>query len=84
MSAISQKIRSIVNHDGAVILDFERDTILTLNPIGAYIWEKLRQGKQIDQVVLDLAQETSTDLPTVDRDVREFLALLTARHLFRA
>jgi hypothetical protein len=81
MSAVSRNIRSIVNHDGGVILDFERDAILTLNSTGAYVWEKLQQGKLIDQIIGDLAQETSIDISTVDHDVREFLTQLKVRHL---
>lgn len=83
MSAISRNIRSIVNQDGAVILDFEHDVMLTLNSTGAYVWERLERGTLIDQIVRDLAEETDTDLATIDRDVQEFVSLLRARHLFR-
>lgn len=84
LSLIAPNIRSIVDHDGAVILDIENDAMLRLNSTGAYVWAKLRQGKSVDEIVRELAEESSADLVTVDHDVREFLDLLKARHLFRA
>lgn len=77
-------LRSIVDHDGAVILDIDRDAMLTLNATGGYVWEKLRQGKLVDEIVRDLASETGTDFATVDRDVRTFLDELKSNHLFAA
>lgn len=84
MAAMPAHLRSIVDHDGAVILDIEHDAMLTLNSTGAYVWEKLQQGRSIDEIVCELARESSTDTVTVDHDVREFLDLLKAKQLFRA
>jgi len=81
MATVSPHIRSIVDHDGAVILDIERDAMLTLNSTGAYVWEKLRQGKLIDEIVSDLARETGVDPVTVECDVRIFLDDLKSKHL---
>ncbi|HEY2470921.1 MAG TPA: PqqD family protein [Terracidiphilus sp.] len=81
MVDVAPHIRSIVDHDGAVILDIERDSMLTLNSTGGYVWQKLRQGKLIDEIVSELAEETGADLLTVDRDVRAFLEELKSKHL---
>jgi Coenzyme PQQ synthesis protein D (PqqD) len=74
-------LRSIIDHDGAVILDIERDVLLTLNSTGGYVWEKLMQGKLIDEIVRDLACETGTDFAMVDRDVYAFIDQLKSKHL---
>ncbi len=74
-------LRSIVDHDGAVILDIDRDAMLTLNATGGYVWEKLRQGKLVDEIVRDLASETGADPAAVDSDVHAFLDQLKSRHL---
>ena len=74
-------IRSVIDHDGAVILDIESSTIVTLNPTGGYIWERLKQGKLPDEIIRELAYETQTDLAIVERDVRDFLDSLKSRHL---
>jgi hypothetical protein len=77
-------LRSIVDQDGAVILDIERDAMLTLNSTGGYVWGKLREGKLIDEIVRDLASETGADPVTVDCDVHAFLDELKSKHLFAA
>ena len=84
MITVSPRIQSIVDHDGAVILDFERDAMLALNSTGGYVWEKLRQGKLIDEIISELARETGADLIEVECDVRAFLDELKANHLLTA
>jgi hypothetical protein len=84
MLAPAAHLRSIIDHDGAVILDIEHDAMLTLNSTGGYVWEKLKQGKLIDDIVCELATETGTDLATVDRDVHAFLEVLKLKHLVTA
>jgi hypothetical protein len=82
MPAPAAHLRSIIDHDGAVILDIEHDAMLTLNSTGGYVWEKLKQGKLIDEIISELASETGADLVTVDRDVRAFIDELKSKHLF--
>jgi hypothetical protein len=45
------------------------------------VWEKLKQGKLIDEIICQLAGETGVDLATVDRDVHAFLDELKSKHL---
>ena len=84
MVAVAPHLRSVVDHDGAVILDIERDAMLTLNSTGGYVWERLRQGKLIDEIICELAAETAADPIAVDRDVRAFLEDLKSKHLLSA
>jgi hypothetical protein len=81
MPAPAKHLRSIIDHDGAVILDIDHDAMLTLNSTGGYVWEKLKQGKLIDDIIRDLATETGVDLATLDRDVRRFIDDLKSKHL---
>ena len=74
-------IRSVVDHDGAVILDIERDSMLTINSTGSYVWERLKQGKQIDEIIRELASDTGADPVAVGRDVQAFIDELKSRHL---
>jgi hypothetical protein len=74
-------LRSIVDHDGAVILDIEHDSMVTLNSTGGYVWEKLRQGKLTDEIIRELASETGADPATVDLDVHAFLDELKSKRL---
>jgi hypothetical protein len=82
MPTIAPRLRSVVDHDGAVILDLPRDAMLTLNPTGGYIWQRLCNGKSIDEIIHELAADTGSNIETVDRDVRSFMDQLKARHLF--
>ena len=77
-------LRSIVDHDGAVILDIECNSMMTLNATGGYVWDKLRQGLLVEDIVRELAKETMTEIAIVERDVREFLDELKSRRLFSA
>ena len=61
MFVMPSHIRSIVDHDGAVILDISRNTMATLNPTGAYIWQRLIQGMDIETIIVELARETKTE-----------------------
>ena len=84
MLAPAAHLRSIIDHDGAVILDIEHDAMLTLNSTGGYVWEKLKQGKLIDEIVCELASETGMDRATVELDVQAFVEQLLAKQLLRA
>ena len=84
MTAPPAHLRAIIDQDGAVILDFEHDAMLTFNSTGGYVWEKLRQGRLIEEIVCELANETGTDTATVDRDVHAFLDELKSKHLLAA
>jgi hypothetical protein len=73
--------RSVVDQDGAVILDIKNDAMLILNSTGGYIWERLQRGKLIDEIVRDLSHDTGMDSATVERDVYEFLENLKAKQI---
>jgi len=81
MISSSTHLRSVVDQDGAVILDLERNTISPLNSTGAYIWERLRQGVHVDEIIGNLARDAEADISVVDRDVRAFVEELRLKHL---
>lgn len=74
-------LRTIVDQDGAVILDTRNDRMLTLNPTGGYVWNKLQQGRTIEETISDLAHETGVDPLVVEQDIRNFLDQLRSNHL---
>lgn len=80
MATLRPHLRSVVDHDGAVILDIEHDAMLTINSTGSYVWQGLQQGKQIDEIIRELASDTGADPVAVDRDVQAFLDELKSRH----
>jgi hypothetical protein len=81
MALENTSLHTVVDQDGAVILDIKRNTLSTLNCTGAYVWEELRQGRPLNEIIHTLAHETDTDLSIVERDVNDFLGELKSQHL---
>ena len=81
MIATSAHLRSIVDHDGAVILDIPRNAMTTLNPTGAYVWQRLMEGMTVDAIVAQLAREMDADEAVVASDVYAFMEALKSKHL---
>jgi hypothetical protein len=81
MLTIPRTLRSVVNRDGAVILDIPHNAATPLNSTGAYIWQRLERGMPVDEIVAQLARETNTDIETVAADVDRFVETLKSRHL---
>ena len=81
MVTVTPNLISIVDHDGAVILDISRNSMTTLDTIGAYVWERLERGLSVDAIVAELTQDTGAELEMVARDVDEFMEQLKSRHL---
>jgi hypothetical protein len=81
MIVVTPNLRSIVDHDGAVILDISRNSMTTLDTIGAYIWDRLGRGISADDIVAELARDTGANQEIIARDVDEFMEQLKSRHL---
>ena len=81
MIYVTPHLRSIVDHDGAVILDIPNDTIAMLDATGAYVWQKLQRGLQIDVIISELARDTGVDEEVIARDLNTFMDQLKSRHL---
>lgn len=75
------EVRSIVDQDGAVILDLRYETMLILNATGGYIWERLRQGRLVEDIIADLARDTGMDASVVEPDVAAFMEQLKTKRL---
>jgi hypothetical protein len=75
-------LHTVVDQDGAAILDIERGLITTLNPTGAYVWQGLERGETLERIVANLTRETGEDALVVERDVHQFFEALEENHLF--
>jgi hypothetical protein len=69
-------LRTITNEDGAAILDTKQGSVTTLNATGAFIWQELERGRCEEEIVESLVHETDVPPEVIQRDVRDFLALL--------
>lgn len=74
-------LQSVIDQDGAVILNEARCQITTLDAMGGYIWRQLESGIRREEIVRHLVEKTGEVSDVVMRDVREFLADLASRSL---
>ena len=81
MATENSHLHTILDQDGAAILDVERGLISTLNPTGAYVWQCLERGEAFETIVTNLTQETGEEPLVVEADVREFIEALKQTHL---
>lgn len=81
MLTIPRNLKSVVDRDGAIILDTPNNLMTPLNSTGAYVWRGLERGMMLDDIVAQLARETNTDIAIVAVDVDRFMEQLKSRHL---
>ena len=81
MIMVTRPVRSIVDHDGAVLLDISHNSMITLDSTGAYIWQRLERGLQIDAIVAELARDTGADEGVIAKDVAVFMEQLESKRL---
>jgi Coenzyme PQQ synthesis protein D (PqqD) len=66
-------LRTIVNDDGAAILHSTAGTITTLNSTGAFVWEGLQRGEDVETIAQNLARETGEATGVIRKDLLQFL-----------
>jgi hypothetical protein len=81
MALANPNIHTVVDQDGAAILDVERGLISTLNPTGAYVWQGLERGETLATIITNLVHETGEERLVVEHDVHEFVQTLRDKHL---
>jgi hypothetical protein len=81
MALGSLRLHTVVDSDGAAVLDIGRGLISTFNPTGAFVWQGLQRGETVSVIVTNLARETGETPATLERDVRDFIEILKEQHL---
>lgn len=83
MPSIPTRLSTVVNQDGAAVLDVSRNQITTLNSTGGFIWDRLQRGWTVEQIIDNLATKSNTDPLIVNGDVIAFLEQLKADDLLQ-
>lgn len=78
---ILPSVRSMVNEDGAVLLDIAQGVMVNLNPVGGFIWNLMRDGASEPAIVAKIVGEFGIDEHQAATDLEEFLADLYKRTL---
>jgi len=79
---LAEGIRDSFTQDGAVLLDIERGLCLSLNVVGAKVWQMLKQDWSGDQIIAALEREfAETPRAQLQQDYIDFLRQLEANNL---
>lgn len=78
---ISEHVRTTITQDGAVLMNIKGGSMLTLNPIGSIIWQRLSDGRTPAQIAAQLASEFGISQGQACADVNEFVEQLRAQQL---
>lgn len=81
---ISQHVRTTITQDGAVLMNIKGGSMLTLNPTGSIIWQRLSEGHTPTQIASQLASEFGISQEQASADVNEFLEQLDAHQLIES
>jgi hypothetical protein len=66
-------LRTIVDQDGAAILNVKAGTITTLNVTGGFVWQGLQRGEDVDMIAQNLARGTGAEADAIKKDLLEFI-----------
>lgn len=75
---------SVVNDDGAVLLDLDRGLLFSLNPIAAVIWQQLSEHRSVEEISRYLVERCGAPLDRVEADVAAFIRELSQQRLVAA
>jgi hypothetical protein len=78
---IRNHVRSVIDPDGAVLLNLKEGKYFSLNGIGAQIWLKLEAGSTVPEIETHLNCVYNTPAETLRRDLMEFLEELKRREM---
>lgn len=79
---ISESVRDAVSEDGAILLDIENGSCLSLNPVGARIWEMLKKKCPGDQILSALKDQfEAVPISQLEHDYLDFVHQLQANKL---
>ena len=81
---IPPHVQSVMDPDGAVLLDLKQGKYFSLNGVAAVIWERLSAGDTPEQVEAHLRRTYDAPAETLRADLDAFLARLARERLVDA
>lgn len=74
-------VRSVIDDDGAVLLDVQKGTYFSLNNVGVEVWRRIERGHSLSQIEQGIAEDFAAPFDVVSRDVRQFVRALEEKAL---
>ena len=78
---IQPHIRSMIDPDGAVLLDLQEGKYYSLNGIAAEIWKKIETGTSLQNILADLEARFDTTIEKLSSDLEVFIGSLERKGL---
>ena|SRR5436305_2748578 len=76
-------LHETLDHE-AILVDLERGTYYSLDPVGTCIWGAIDRGASVEQVIESIAEQSGADGGAVEDAVRAFVEELVAEQLLVA
>jgi hypothetical protein len=77
-------VRSMIDGDGAVLLDLKAGRYYSLNGVGAKIWSRAEKGMTLSQIVADLQATYQVPADKLAADLAAFVRNMEEKGLLRA
>ncbi len=81
---ISPDVQSVIDDDGAVLLDMKGGKYFSLNGLGADIWTRIEAGTALPEIEREIAEEYGVPQARIRDDVATFVQNLTGLRLIDA
>jgi hypothetical protein len=81
---IREHVHSVMDPDGAVLLDVKRGKYFSLNGVAADIWNGLQGGLDVSRIQADIEHEYGISADQAREDVTRFMARLEKEELVDA
>jgi hypothetical protein len=81
---VSDDVRSVIDADGAVLLDLRGGRYYSLNGLGAEIWKQIESGRRLPEIEAGLADAYDVPASRLRADIEAFVGELTRMRLVRA
>jgi hypothetical protein len=78
---IPAHVRSVIDADGAVILDVVKGRYFSLNGVAVEVWTRLEAGMTLSDIELALVKEFPTSADVLAQDIRRFIERLRQNSL---
>ncbi len=78
---VPPRVRSVIDDDGAVLLDVQNGTYYSLNGLGVEVWRRLEDGMTLVQIEHAIADDFETPFHIVEQDVQRFVHTLCGKAL---
>lgn len=81
---IEPHVRSMIDGDGAVLLDLKAGRYYSLNGAAAKIWSRAERGMTLAQILADLQQTYQAPAEKLASDLTAFIHAMEEKGLLRA